>query len=52
MRYWRKGEGLAARHNGPLPGEASFIFSPLGALARAQTRQRPASKKVLSASGE
>ena len=46
MRYWRKGEGLAARHNGPVPGQTSFIFFTLGALPSAQTQQKPATKKV------
>ena len=45
MQYWRNGEGLGARHNGPVPGQASFFFT-LGALPSAQTPQKPATKKV------
>ena len=46
MRYWRKGEGLAARCNGRLLRRASFVFFLLGALGSAQTTQNPASKQV------
>jgi hypothetical protein len=51
MRYWRNGEGLAARHNGPVPRQASFFFT-LGALPSAQTPQKPATKKVSAHSRE
>ena len=44
MRYWRKGEGLAARCHRRPPRHAPFVFILLGTIASAQTPPKLASK--------
>ena len=44
MRYWRKGEGLAARCHRRPPRHAPFVFILLGTIASAQTPPKRASK--------